>query len=273
MANTSLALFLDQKAALGVADPASRGGRELIRKLINHLEAFESGNKQCDNMKVWIDGVQPSRAKGLLTASGASGTVGATINGVGVTAAHVSTDAGDCTLIAAAINASTDALVQYMVRASNYAMTITLASVLAGTEIDICGYKFVAQSGGVLQPDGFDIAGTDTQDAASLVTQINLRPGLRDLVFASNSSGVVTLRQWSGTTAVGLVSTNKSTVSLSGAFAATAVVQVSSILPGIAGNCITFAASGTGMTASVARLAGGAGLSVVPVSFNLHSAV
>lgn len=271
MANTSLALLLNQTDALNIANPETRSGRELLRMLINHLEGIAGGNKRADRLSLWVDGAIPQRASGTLALSSGSGAVGGTINGVTVTDTWATSDTNSAGLIAAAINASTNALVQYFVQASNWAGTVALASVAAGDVVEICGYRFKAKAGGVLQDGEFDQSGSDTADAASLVTQINKRAGLRDLVFASSSSGTVTLRQWSGASSAGVI-TGSATFTIT-ALAATATVLVSSLLPGIAGNAITLAASGTGVTASAARLANGTGLNVARSSFNLGGAV
>lgn len=197
------------------------------------------------------------RASGTLALSTASGAVGGVINGVTVTATWATSDINSASLVAAAINASADALVKDLVEACNLAATFTLATTLAGDSVSILGYTFTAQPSATLRYDEFNQSGTDTADAASLVTQINAREGLNQLVWASSSAGVVTVRQIAGTTAKGVLAKSGAAITLSGQLAATATVLVTSYRPGVAGNCITLAASGTGVTASVARLAGG----------------
>lgn len=108
--------------------------------------------------------VAQTQATGKLTLSSASGTVGGVINGVSVTVTAAGGDIATAGLIAAAINASANALVNQHVTASN-----------------------------------LDASGT-----------------------------------------------------------ATAVVTLTAVSPGPAGNAVTLAASGTGVTASGARLTGGA---------------
>lgn len=167
------------------------------------------------------------------------------------------TDIQTATALAAAINLDTDALVDDIVEACNLAATFTLASVAVGDSVSIAGYTFTAKalSTANCRFNEFSQSGTDTQDAASLVTQINAREGLNQLVFASSSSGVVTIRQFSGTTACGTLAETGSTITLSGQLAATATVLISAYRSGVMGNCITLAA--TGPTASAARLSGG----------------
>lgn len=102
--------------------------------------------------------------------------------------------------------------------------TVTLASVLAADTVTVAGTVFTAVSG---TPVGaqFDISGTDTADAASLVAAINAHATVSKYVVASSALGVVTL---------------------------TAVVA------GHLGNLVTLASSnGTRLAVSAAALAGG----------------
>lgn len=73
--------------------------------------------------------------------------------------------------------------------------TITLASALAGSVVVINGVNFIAQSGGTLPPNGWDMSGTDTVDAASLALAINssTSTGILGVVKATSALGVVTV--------------------------------------------------------------------------------
>lgn len=71
-------------------------------------------------------------ATGTLTLSGASGTVGGTINGVTVTVTAAGGDAATAGLIAAAINASANPLVSQFVTASAAGAVVTLTAKMAG---------------------------------------------------------------------------------------------------------------------------------------------
>jgi len=77
-------------------------------------------------------------------------------------------------------------------------------------------------------------SGGDTATAAALVTAINANATVNKKGYATSALGVVTFRAMS---------------------------------PGTAGNAITLVASGTGVTASGATLANGAGDDVIPVSY------
>lgn len=66
-----------------------------------------------------------------------------------------------------------------------------------------------------------------------------------------------------------VASTNAAHLGIVTATSAAGVVTVSAFQPGKMGNAITLAASGTGVTASAARLAGGAGDDSTATSYNL----
>lgn len=74
------------------------------------------------------------QASGTITISGTDqGTYTTTINGVGINATGGATDTLTAAAIATAINASTNALVQYIVTATSAAGVVTITSSAAGT--------------------------------------------------------------------------------------------------------------------------------------------
>lgn len=267
MADSHLQISIDQTDPLNAS---GRTGKELLNRVINHLQGIRGSSKRASVMKVWADGSAPRVARAVVTFATSSGAVGAVINGVTITITWAGSDAASQTLFAAAVNASSDALVQYLVQACNFAGTITLATVLAGDYIDIYGYRFTAKSGSSLEPDQFDMSGTDTQDAASLVTQINNRRGLNQIGVASSSAGVVTFRQFSGTAASGAIVSPAATFTIS-APAARASTLISSLVPGTIGNAQSIAASGTNVSidGGLTRLASGAGGNVALTNITL----
>lgn len=199
-------------------------------------------------------------AFGTLSLSGGSGAVGGNINGVTVTATWATSDINSAGLVAAAINASSDALVANLVQASNYSGTVTLATCTAGTILDITGVRFKAMASVASSPvfGEFSIAGNDTADAVALAEAINVHPQLRDRVRATSALGVVTVMS------IPAVPVNKnitvisgSGVTTTGILALSVIVHVSALNLGTVGNCITLVASGTGVTASGARLTNG----------------
>lgn len=196
-----------------------------------------------------------------------------TINGAALTAANGSptaeqfdmsgTDAADATSFVNAVNVtSTAALITGLVRASNIAGTVTFASSTAGDTVTVAGVTFTAVTATATNVSNeFSIAGNDTADAAALVALINAHPVTKELVFASNSSAVVTVRQlpFGPTAALGLSSSNATRLAVV-AMAATGTVLLCARDKGKEGNCMTIASSnGTRLAigASATRLTGG----------------
>jgi hypothetical protein len=200
-----------------------------------------------------------AHAYGTVAMATASGAITITINGVAVgSETWATSDAATGTALCVDIVGSSDALVQNIVYACNLAATFTLASVAAGQYVEVLGYRFTAASpSSGLREDEFSISGTDAQDATALANAINARPGCNELVIATVSSAVVTVRQITGTSAAGVLAKSGAGITLSGQLAATGTVLITSQRPGVFGNCITLAATGTNTTASGARLTGG----------------
>lgn len=247
----------------GKEDPLAdtrHGNKQRVQRFRHLLRGYIDGSIRLSTTgTVMRRGLR--RAFGTLALSSGADAVGGVINGVTITDTWATSDTVSAGLIATAINASTDPLVQYLVEASNIAGTLTLSGALASVTVDICGFKF--RSVGTATPTGVDeftIAGTDTADAASLAAAINKHPAASHFLRATNSSGVVTVWLTSGSIPTGF--TNRligATGITAGAatLAAGATVYVTSLDKGEVGNMCTLAASGTGVTASGARLTGG----------------
>ena len=103
--------------------------------------------------------------------------------------------------------------------------TATLASVAANDTIVIGGTTLTAKASPANENE-FSQAGSDTADAASLVTKINAHSTLSQVVKASSSGAVVT---------------------------------ITCLVPGVIGNHITLAQTGGTITLSAAKLSGGTG--------------
>ena len=264
----------------------TRRGRQLLRRFANVLMgALGNGQDDTDFVLAYTASDPASANASVALGATTTGTIGCTINGVGVTAA-VSDDVDDVSagVVAAAINASTNALVAGFVKATNLSATLTLASVAVGDVVNVCGYRFTAVSGtpGKLHPGDnlftFDISGTNTQDAAALCAAINAAPGLSRWVYAtcgSTTAGVVRIFARQATEASGvfswpsgpnvppnrLVSLASTITASTGTLAAAAWIGICAVQPGIYGNAITLAVTGTGpaIDNSEARLARGVG--------------
>jgi phage tail sheath gpL-like len=95
------------------------------------LLALVSGQTR-GTLEVTRDDGDAVAATGTVTLSGASGTVGATINGVSLTAAFDTDDTTTAAALAAAINASTNALVEPFVTATSALGVVTITAVDKG---------------------------------------------------------------------------------------------------------------------------------------------
>lgn len=208
-----------------------------------------------------------AKSGATLILSGGAGAVGGTINGVAVTATWATSDTNSAGLIATAINASSNALVQGMVRAANTFATLTLSSTAAGSTVTIrigsgpraSSYTFTATAAATGLLGQFSIAGSDTADAQALCDAINAYPVLNQTVRAENVAGVAYVYAMDGVTTDKAVST--SGITLTAAFAAGARCHIECPLPGALGNAISIAASGTGVTVANTntRFVGGLG--------------
>jgi len=244
---------------------AQRKNDALLRQVTNHLiSGLAGGAGTTPGFEVLVNSSAGQKARSTLALSGGSGSVGATINGVTVTATWATSDTNSMSLIVAAINASTDPLVQYLVEASNTRGTIALASVVAGTKLFIGQYEFKAISGTPANYGEFDISGSNNADALSLTEAINRHPQVSRYYQAHNATaGSATVQLFRFATPPGgttLAATATTMTLVQPVAAATGCVRA--IERGLAGNCITFAASGTGVTAGDARLVVGAGSNV-----------
>lgn len=270
----------------------SRRGRDLFRRFLNLANgALGSASADAEYALVYGGSTEPACAVAGIATTTAGTSLTATISGVAVAVTPAGGDITSCGLLAQAINASTNALVQGFVTASNLSATLTLTSVTAGATVDVCGTRFTATtgtppelvSGGNLCT--FSMSGSDTADALALATAINQAPGVSRFVAAISVAGVVHLfaRQAvaSGTNAFtwatgpgvppnSIVSQSSTIVASTATLAATAKVGIVACAPGVVGNAFTIAgASGTGTTATLGtqtRLIGGTGLNVVAIS-------
>lgn len=240
------------------------------------VSKLASGAIQASGLQVLPNGATGVPAGTVFVVSSATGTVSTVINATSVDVTADASDTVTATLAAAAVNAN--ATVSKFVQATNISSRLTLTSVAAGTRLSIMGVTFTAVSGTPTQ-DQWDISGTDTQDAASLVAQILAHPQLSQKVFAMNVAGVVYVFPHPGNNLAaqpaGTVACDKATIALlptTGTMAVQQFVLVQAKQVGELGNCCTTTASAGGgsYTASSAKMAGGTGTaSVTQVRHNL----
>lgn len=115
----------------GTASP-TRSKKELLRLFINLLRGALSGSRIAASFDIYPDGATAVAAAGTVTLATSSGTVGATINGVSITTVFATSDTVTATALAAAVNASTDALVRHHVTATSSAGVVTITAAKKG---------------------------------------------------------------------------------------------------------------------------------------------
>lgn len=210
-----------------------------------------------------------SKAGATLILSGLAGAVGGIFNGVTVTAAFSVSDAVTAPLIVAAINSSSNALVQGFVRASQTFATLTLATMTAGSLVRIrlgsgaqaSEYVLVATAAATSRLGEFSIAGSDTADALALCDAINAFPVLNQTIRAESVAGVAFIYAMDNVATGKEVSIQGSGITRTAGFVAGLRIHVENPIPGAQGNAVTFALSGTGVTVANAntRMVGGTG--------------
>ena len=282
MAHTVIHLTHDR-----TTNQRGRRGRELLRVAVNKALGCIAGAEVASNFTVVGSGTDPAAACTCGISASGAGAVGMVINGVTITATWATSDTVSAGLVATAIRASTNALVQYNVSSTNFHAQVTLASVLAGTVITVGGFRFTAIAGTTESnvPGEFVIGGTDTADGASFCRALNQHPSASKWFFALNVAGVVHLfvknpanAYFTAATANGpnfpqnRVTASLATVTVDQAtFVASAYYGVWALVPGKLGNCITVAASGTNQSIenTNTRLTRGLGGDATPVTDNL----
>lgn len=178
------------------------------------------------------------------------------------------TDAQTAGALATAVGASATALVSSALIATNRKAVVTLSSAAVGCTVRIGSVIFrgIAGAATAIQVDEFTVGGTDTADATSLKNQINAHPSLKDLVVASSSAGVVTVRPLPdplrAMTAADVdfkCAVSGSGVTLTSQMGASAECFIVAREKGLSGNQATIASSGgtVAITGGGSRLAGG----------------
>jgi hypothetical protein len=119
MANTIISINHTSPFNLGIKG-TSRRRNEAVNMVISFVRGLVSGALKGSAMTINAGTATTALASaaGTVTlATGASGTYTATINGVAIAVTYATSLSNTATLLAAAINASTNALVQYYVQA------------------------------------------------------------------------------------------------------------------------------------------------------------
>jgi hypothetical protein len=263
MPNFKITANIDYPQGLDAAAFA-RGAADMValRSLIATLNGVAGNGVGSQSVYIqWNDAVAVGNdaiagvSAGVISINTGPGAVGATIANTLVTATWTTSDTVSAGLVAAAIRANTT--VNQYVTATNSLMQLTLASVVAGTQITVCGITFtaVANAAAIRQFGQFNIDGTDTQDAQALALAINRHPSLSATcrAVANTSTGVVYIGLLDNRTATArerLGNPNAvSTVTFQAAIpTAVGFCMVLSLDTGVSQNEIRCVPSGTGTT-------------------------
>ena len=250
-------LYLDLNKYLSTGNTGASTSYKRGQELFQDIKKSFSGNSMTQRFAktAWVIGNETANARrafGVYTLSSGSGTITATINGVALSGITWATsDTVSAGLLVTQINASTDAKHQYIITASNYQATVAFSSVAAGDSVNILGVPFTMQSTsalGATQPTYF-YGSSDANAATNLASKINAHPALGVFVGAYASSSTVYMYLLDGAVMApfsNVNSTPSSTVTVSSSFATSANTAVSCVFPGVIGNQITLAISGTG---------------------------
>ncbi len=276
MAHTMLFLSHDN-----TLNQRGRVGKDLLRAAINKAHGCLAGVERGAGYTLVGSGTDLVAANSAGISASGAGTVGIVIAGVTLTATYAVSDANTAALIAAVINASTNAKIQYLIGSTHLKSTLTLATVLAGTTVSLAGFRFTAISGTTESgKDGeFVIGGDNTADALSLALAINRHPYANKYLFAASVTDACHVFPKKGVTwftgpnaPPNTVKASATTVTVGSAtFAASDYYGIWCKVPGKLGNNIVLAASGTGQTiiGSATYMARGLGGDALPVTETL----
>lgn len=236
-------------------------GIEALRYLVKFLTAIADGSREASGVKfgyndtVTVQNVlaYAGQAVGLLTFASSSGSVGALIGAAAtsVVVTWATSDIVSMTALVAAVKANTT--VNPYMTATNKLMKMTVASVAAADVVDVCGSLFTAiANGATAKNDGeFSVGASDTACALNLVTAINRHPNLADQIRAASIAGAVYIGLVDDRTATKW-DRLKSTASTITVNTRTPTAGATSMLmattPGVIGNQVPMAATGTNVT-------------------------
>lgn len=266
----NVTLQFNVKRATGLLNSSQAAGADAGNYLLRALQAAVSGRNQSDGLVYSVndatalgDSAYAGEALAALVMTGSSGAVGGTIAGTLVTVVWATSDTASSTALVAAIRAS--AAINRKVTATNLAMKVTLATVLAGQYIDICNVRFTAVNGAPVNVGEFDMSGADTADALSLAQAINRHPAMALRYRAVSSVGAVfifpstsraltpTVDKWAVITNPGSFSTFTINTAIPTLGPTTAILAS---VAGDIGNEVRCVASGTNVTALTSGSAG-----------------
>lgn len=134
MANTIISINHPSPFNLGV-DGASRRRNEAVQLVLGFLRGLLTGTQKGTALTInaGTSTTALAPATGTVTlATGSSGTYTATINGVAIQVTYATSLSATAALLAAAINTSSNALVQYLVSAVAVGPVVTIVALQPG---------------------------------------------------------------------------------------------------------------------------------------------
>lgn len=210
--------------------------------------------------------VNPVAPTGTFTSSSGSGTQTALINGVSIAITWATSDTVSAALMAAAINASTDALVSGLVSATSALGVVTVTGI--GSAISKTGNAITTTATGT----GFTAGQARLTGGTDGTAQVTAVKASGTFTVATGSGTLTALinGQSIAVTATGVDADDavlmatailaSEAVGVRGVVTATSalgVVTVTALASGTPGNGITTTATGTGFTAGQTKLSGG----------------
>lgn len=130
MADTLTVFVLDATDALDIGTRNSKD--DALQIINNYFKGLQGGTKRANSLKVWADSTDNVYASGTVTITSGSGSITATINGVGTSVTWGTSDTATATALATAINAATNDLVEFHVKATSSAGVVTITALAPG---------------------------------------------------------------------------------------------------------------------------------------------
>jgi hypothetical protein len=262
----TLLVLRHAKGALPFHAFSEKGGEDLVA-FAQWFEAV-AGGVQNGSVEILIHrgstAATPKPAATLVTFATSSGATGAVINGVTITVTWATNDITSMTALMVAILASSNALVAGLVGCNNLCATIALVSAVAGNFVEIIPtggtpIRFTAVAAASPNPNEFLVGVSDTADATALQAKITAHPSLAGRVLCTDATGTVSIRPYQTSTTAPYKLAKSGTPITITQMVATASGLLYSLHKTKLANAITTAASGTNVSASGARMAGGVG--------------
>lgn len=240
-----------------------------VASVVRFLEGVMSGHREGEDIKFsYNDSIAAnsfasyaSQAASLLVAATATGAVGAAVGATTVTVTAAGGDTATMTALAAAIRANATA--GQIATATSQLAQLTCTTVAAGATVNIWNITFTGIGAAAIPTVAgqFSVGATDTACALNLANSINQHPALAARITAVSVAGVVFIGrvdQFNAARPSERITTPTATTITIQAPACVPGTRcmVFASVPGLLGNEMRVAASGTGMTAATNGAAG-----------------